>query len=433
MPWQDRIRSASYTDPKAVDHIFDFVDVSRVTEKRTTAFNFIGVNESYVQDNGYGSRKYGMSCFFTGDDHDLDATKFEAGLLEPGVGQLHHPLYGIIDVVPFGSIKRSNALVRGANQSIVTVTFWTTTGVVYPTAEKSPKNAVLGALNEFDVAMLESYGDAMDVDDASKSAKMRGTVEERLSTVNAKLRKAAEATESVTREFNAWQATINRSINVLVGNPVLLATQLGNLIKAPASAVVGIQNRITSYVDFLRATSLSPAGSPWDQPSAAAQPRRQGQIANDWVTADMTAMYGLVATALAAVETEYQTRPEALEVANVLLSELDIMAAWRDQGYAVFTEAEFGSQIQVVDDGRAWAAASNTMYLCAGYLVSIAFTLATERTMVLDRPRTIIDLAGELYGDVSNERLDFLISSNNLCGCEILELPRGKEIVWYPA
>jgi hypothetical protein len=109
------------------------------------------------------------------------------------------------------------------------------------------------------------------------------------------------------------------------------------------------------------------------------------------------------------------------------------MAAWRDRGYAVFTGVEFGSQIQVVDDGRAWAAASNTIYLCAGYLVSIAFTLATERTMVLDRPRTIIDLAGELYGDVSHERIDFLIESNDLTGSEIIELPRGHEIVWYPA
>ena len=432
MPWQDRIRTASYTDPKDVDHVFDFETVSRVTEKRTTAFSFIGVDESYVQDNGYGSRKYAMRCFFTGDDHDLEATKFEAGLLWPGVGKLHHPLYGVFNVVPFGTITRTNRLVSGANQSVVEVTFWTTTGVVYPTAERSPKNEVLASIDDFDVAVTESYADSMDVDNSSKSAKMRGTVEGVLSATNAILRPIAEATEEVTREFRAWQQTINRSINVLVGNPVLLATQLGNLIKAPARALIGIQNRLTSYGNYVRATSLSVAGTPWDAPSAEAQPRRQSQIANDWYTADMTATYALVAMALSAVEAEYKTRPEALSVAEFLLSELDIMAAWRDRGYAVFTGVELGSQIQVVDDGKAWGAASNTIYLCAGYLVSLAFSLETERTMVLDRPRTIIDLAGELYGDVSDERLSFLISSNDLCGCEILELPRGKEIVWYP-
>ena len=103
----------------------------------------------------------------------------------------------------------------------------------------------------------------------------------------------------------------------------------------------------------------------------------------------------------------------------------------QDFAYAVFTGTELGSPIQVIDDGRAWMEASNTIHLCAGYLVGLAFSLAVERTIVLDRARTIIDLASELYGAV-DEHLDFLISSNDLTGAEILELPRGREILWYP-
>ena len=71
------------------------------------------------------------------------------------------------------------------------------------------------------------------------------------------------------------------------------------------------------------------------------------------------------------------------------------------------------------------------MYLCAGYLVGLALSLATERRVVLDRPRTVIDLAAELYVTV-DDRLDFLMESNNLTGAEIVELPRGHEILWYP-
>jgi hypothetical protein len=50
--------------------------------------------------------------------------------------------------------------------------------------------------------------------------------------------------------------------------------------------------------------------------------------------------------------------------------------------------------------------------------------------VVLDRPRTIIDLAAELYGSV-DDKLDFLISSNNLTGDQILELQRGQVISYY--
>jgi len=433
MPWQDRVRSASYTAPSGTTYSFEFEDVSRTTEKRTTAFHFIGVNDAYIQDNGYGARKYGMTCYFTGDNHDVRATEFEAGLLEEGTGSLTHPLYGTFDVVPFGTVNRRNSLTKSANQSIVTVTFWTTTGVVYPSAEKSPKNEVTAELERYKTIQGEAYKDKVNVSTTSRSAQLRGTVNDRMADINSTLRKPAEATERVSREFSAWQSTINRSINTLVGNPVLLATQLFNLIQSPARAVTGIGNRLTSYVDYLRGTSLSIAGTPWLQTSAAEQPRRQTTVANDWVTADMTAMHALVAMALAAVETEYKTRPEALSVAEILLGELELMAAWRDQGYAAFTTTELGEQIQVLDDGLAWSSASNTIYLCAGFLVSIAFTLAAERTMVLDRPRTIVDLSAELYGSVSNERLDFLIASNDLSGTEILELPRGREIVWYPA
>lgn len=432
MPWQDRIREAVYTAPSGNKFKFDFENVRRTTEKRTSAFSFIGVNESYIQDNGYGSRKYAMRCFFSGDNHDLVATAFEAALLESGVGELEHPLYGTFKVVPFGTISRRDDLVRQANQSVVECVFWTTTGVVYPTGERSPRNEVEASIDNHDVAAAESYADRMELPGILEQAELRGIVEGQLALANTYLRGPATATESVTREFRAWQQTINRSINVLVGNPFLLAQQLGNLIKAPARAVVGIENRLTSYVGFIRGSQTSPAGTPENASSAEAQPKRQVQLANAWRTADLTATYGLVATALAAIETEYKTRPEALSVASILLSELEIMSAWRDAGYAVFTGVEFGSQIQVIDDGRAWKEASNTIHFCVGYLLSLAFSLAIERTIVLDRPRTIIDLASELYGAEPDRFLDFLISSNDLTGAEIIELPQGHEIVWYP-
>lgn len=432
MTWQDRIHLATYTPQSGESFTFDFEDVSRVTEKRTTAFNFIGLNESYVQDNGYGSRKYALRCFFTGDNHDLDATKFEAALLEFGVGKLEHPFYGTFDVVPFGTITRSNGLVRGGNQSVVDCTFWTTTGVVYPSSDKSPENEVLAGVVEYRTVSAEAYEDRMDVDGTTKQVKLRGTVNARLATINETLAKPAATTTAVLQEFRAWQLTINRSINTLVGQPLLLAEQMFGLIQAPARAAGGIANRLVGYANYFRATAASVAGTPWLVPGAAAQPRRQTQIANDWVTADMTAMHALVAMALAAVNAEYRTRPEALSVAELLLSELDLMAAWRDQGYAAFTDSDLGSQINVVDDGRAWAAASNTIYRCAGFLVSLAFSLATERVIVLDRPRTVVDLCAELYGDVSHDTIGFLIRSNDLSGREILELPRGLEIVWYP-
>ena len=52
-----------------------------------------------------------------------------------------------------------------------------------------------------------------------------------------------------------------------------------------------------------------------------------------------------------------------------------------------------------------------------------------ERTLILDRDRTVIDLCVELLGSLVD--LDFFIASNDLSGSEMIELQRGQTIVYY--
>ena len=63
--------------------------------------------------------------------------------------------------------------------------------------------------------------------------------------------------------------------------------------------------------------------------------------------------------------------------------------------------------------------------------MEVSFSLVPERRIVLAKARTIVDLSAELYGQV-DEKIDFLIRSNDLSGDEIHELPKGREIVYYP-
>lgn len=431
MPWQDRLRTAAYTSPSGTRIPFDYQDVSRTTPKRTTAFSFRGINDNYIQDNGYGSRQYGLRCFFWGDDHDRDATAFEAMLLEKGVGQLEHPFYGTFDVVPFGSIERRDDLVTAANQSVVECVFWTTTGVVYPTSQRSPKNEVHAAIEDYKVAQSESYGDTMEVATVADQKSLRGTVESGIAKADEFLSVPSGTLSEATKEFRSWQNLITRGINALVGNPALLAQQVVNMLLSPARAAVGIQNHITSYTRFLESVFTSAAATPSAQPCACENPKRQVRMANDFRTMDLHAQAALVAMALAAIETEYRTKPEALSVAEAILAQFAAVAAWREQGYATLSLPQYGARLDATDDGIAWQQTTRTVTLCAGFLVDISFTLTEERVVTLDRPRTIIDLAGELYGSI-DDRLDFLIATNDLTGSEILELPRGARIVWYP-
>ena len=152
MAWNDRIREAAYTSPSGARTAFNYEDVSRSVDKKTTGYEFPDADGTYVQDLGRSGRKYPIRAFFWGNDYDQEADGFEAGLLERGVGKLDHPIYGSIDVVPFGSIKRRDDLKTAANQAVVEVTFWETVGIIYPTSQQDPASAVLSAVDEYNEA-----------------------------------------------------------------------------------------------------------------------------------------------------------------------------------------------------------------------------------------------------------------------------------------
>ncbi len=84
----------------------------------------------------------------------------------------------------------------------------------------------------------------------------------------------------------------------------------------------------------------------------------------------------------------------------------------------------------LVDTGESYAALQNAGALASGYLVEYSFSLIQERRIVLGRARTIIDLAGQLYGTV-DDKLDAMIDINGFTGDEIVEIPAGREVVYY--
>jgi hypothetical protein len=124
---------------------------------------------------------------------------------------------------------------------------------------------------------------------------------------------------------------------------------------------------------------------------------------------------------VSAVNAQFETKAAALTAAESILGQLSNVEAWREQNYAA---------LAAVDTGEAYQRLQEAVALTAGFLVGISFSLKQERTVVLDRARTIVDLSAELYGSI-DDQLDFLISSNSLTGSEILELPEGRRIVYY--
>lgn len=413
MAWNDRIREAAYTSPSGVRTAFAYENVSKTVEKKTTGFEFPDANGTYVQDLGHTGRRYPLRVFFWGDDHDLEADAFEAALLETGDGRLEHPRYGMVDVVPFGQIKTRDDLKTAANQSILEVTFWATIGLVYPTVQSDPAAAVVAAINEYNAAASAEFETVIDLDSAVEQATFKNTYENLLGGAESGLQAIADVQDNVRSQFNAIVDSVNQGIDILVAQPLTLAFQTSLLIQAPARALTSIEARLNAYSDLASAI-ISGDG-------AVVAPSGDSRSLNEFRTNDLYASGYVTGSVVSVLNMQFVTKADAIRAAEAILEQFQAVAAWRDDNFRSLSE---------VDTGAAYQQLQEAVALAAGFLVDISFSLKQERGIILTRNRTIIDLSAELYGAVDSE-LDFFISSNNLSGSEILELPKGREIVYY--
>lgn len=401
MAWQDRVREAAYTSPGGTRLTFDYEDVGREFDKRVAAFDFPDASGTYVQTVGRSSKRYPLRVYLWGPDYDRLADAFEKALAEPGVGKLEHPIYGTVDVVPAGTITRRDDLKTGGNQAVIELAFWETIGLVYPTSQSDPAADVLDALDGYNTAAAEGYADLADLATAVERALAKNAYTEFMDSASDALDFVARQQEGVERIFNAIYDSITLGIDTLISDPLTLAFQTTQLIQAPSRAAAAIRARLSAYSDLLQAI-LSGNGAD------VSRTRERDLFAGGAVS-------GAV---LAVVNNQFETKAQAIDAATTVLEQWAAYIAWRDEN------------LGGIDTGEAYQQLQRAVALTTGFLVEISFTLKQERRVVLDRARSIIDLCAELYGEV-DPVLDFFIESNDLTGSEILELPRGRAIVYY--
>ena len=437
--WRTRLKPGVFTSPTGKPIRFQFVDLEREFELRGTPWEFPQVNDAYIQRKGFGPRKYPMVCYFSGDNHDLIASAFEAALCEPGQGKLQHPLYGLLEnVVPFGSVQRKDAVTTAGNQSIVTVTFWTTTGAVYPNSDPATQNEIANAIKGFDVQAAQAFDVHMKLGKAALRAGAIATIKGMLKSFSAALSTVSSSVTAVRREMQDGLDALNFGMDTLIGQPLLLAQQITNLIRAPGRAIAGIGSRLDAYARMLDDISTSAAALPAETfASGTALLERRDSVGNDFHSSDLFLLGGVAGSIMAATArpavgapATYTTRTQAIAAADEIARQFDQAITSRDNGFeALGTIAEISDSR--IDTGESVQALQAAAALAVGWLVQTSFGLRPEQRITIDRDRTILDLSAQLYDKV-DEKLDLIIDSNNLSGDEILELKLGREIVYYP-
>lgn len=410
---------AAFTSPSGVRHTFDFEDVSREGDARGTMHEFPSVKGGYGQRMNEGPRRLPVTAFFAGRNYDARADAFFEAVLEDGIGRLEHPRYGSCDVVVLGMVSQRDDLKTTSNQSVVEVTFWKTTGAIYPSTGLDLPNLMALSLSNFNAAAALNFSKVMKLKSVVARARMAVSGGGILATIRGGLREVVGTSRSISSTFNSGNSAILGGMDLLLGSPLRLGNLLLQMIQAPGRAIGRITGRLEAYADT--AQTLIDRFSKLGASNGGAIELEQIAAANDYHTTDLVVQGCVSGSAVACANHEFSTRAEAIAAAAALVEQLDQAVAWRDVR---------GAEIGEIDTGESYQALQELVALTSSYLVQLSFTLLPERSIVTDRARTIIDLCAELYGEVDG-KLDFLISSNKLAGTEIIEIPAGRRIVYY--
>ncbi len=418
MNWENRLQPATYTAPSGKSFTFDFKKVEVSATHRASIFRTPNKPGAYAIDFGMGERKYPLTAYVFGNDYDIEADKLVLLLEERGHGKLDHPVYGTKTVQVMG-YKRKDDPADRAGVGIINIDFIESTETTFVETKKDveddlkKKRKKLNKENPEELDKeIKKLGEVLKKSETSKRMK------EYLDLADKHLRPELSFFEEAEALFNAIHDSLNDKITKNIGKPLVLASQMNALIKVPATLVQRTALRLQGYTKF--ATDL----------------RERSSISA--LTKDTKSKLLEVGVLLSAIETaisetlmnsDFKTRGEALVYANVLLELHEVNKAFMETEEAKFQAGSL--ELLIYGNSEQTRQLEYIVQVTAAKLADVAFGLAQERSIILSRDRTIIDLAFELFGSIDDVYLDALIDINNLEGDEIDLMPEGKEITYY--
>jgi len=428
MAWNDRLKGAIYTSPSGEIFVFDFENVSKTISKKTTAFDFPDVEGTYIQDLGKRGRRYPFRVIFWGEDYDIEAERFDNALEEKGAGTLQHPFYpGVLNVVPVGDISRNDNLKTAANQAVYNIEFWETIEIVFPISELSASNQINQSIEDFEIDASENFADGVSLETGGEISGLIQAGKTAINKVKTALAQIAATVDSIEQQFNDAFDLINDSIDTLIGTPALLARQLINITRIPSQATATISQRLEGYTSLLN--SFVSGDSNNFEPS-----NLDNQPVNEFTLNNLMASSAIIAAIESTISdsADFQTRSQVIAAIESLQTDFDNYVLWADENRNTLLSGDILLEpgASLTDTGEGYQQLLAALNVASGRLTEIAFTALQERSIILDRNRSLIDFEAEYYGTV-DENTDFIIDSNNLSGAEILTLPRGRKMLYY--
>jgi prophage DNA circulation protein len=421
MSWENETKEfIKCTSPEG--NVFEglWIRDDKSNEKKLGIFSPPKFNGDIIQDMGVKSDTHAFSIYFQGLSHHRTAQDFDRALKETGQWEIIHPVDGPL-ILQLVSWQQKIDPISSGN-----VTEFTTTWLEPANQQRLISAAELSGSILSQV--LNTIEDAQAVLQQLR-ADLYADIQALVNAVNQatgafdKILTELTATNAIAQDaYTEANTALANAINTFgIGNtdPSDIAEALAEMAIAPLVATEDFVSRLTVYQNL--STDLFtyiPSGT-------------TSEDYNKCITQEYTTTLSLIAVAQIVATSDFASRSEVISAMENIQTLFDETVEAIETAQDNFSDLDIDEQY--FSQTKTYTSLINLYTLCFQYLLTQFYNLAVEKVIVLDQPRSPLEITVTEYGELgdNDENYELLIKSNHLTGMDILLLAAGREVVIY--
>ena len=419
--WRSRVRdSIELTSPEGETFTAKWQAGPRDMSKKLGIFSYPKVKGNIVQDLDVNSTKYNLKIFFEGDDHDKTANKFFVACGERGTWEVIHPIHGFVELQLISVREVDDPVKSGGVTAIESQWIEPIDPTTLITAAQLAA-AIYEKIKDLNTNSAQQFADNLNQSAEAFSRAVESATTKATLILEVTTKPLYDSIDALDTAITAIQQSVN---DVKTQTTILtdsLAGQLQQLTQLPALGVGDGPTKGQAYSDMID-----------DMIGVLPSTIRQPEIAkNEASVAELNMVSAIGALAKVATVSTLTTRAQALELAELITTAFTNVTTNLDAAQDEFLDEYFVNQY--FSQSQTFSDAYDIVALANKYLLTLAPSLQIEKKIILDRPRSPIEITIAEYGDLGagDVNFDLFIETNKLKGDDILMLNRGTEVVIY--
>jgi len=377
----------------------------KTTDFNVAEFEFPNIEGTLVKRSLVKGTKMKLEFYFQGEEHLTEALRFENSAKDKRPFKILHPFFGKMTVQPT-SLQYDST---GLGLTKITGDFIETISDEYPRLIEDPKNKIALDVLTTNLSLLDlldeltpELADATIFDEFIEKAHSIGDL---VNKANDQYNEYKKLHQSALGAIDFASAKIGQA-----------AQKAMELYNYPSKFVASITDRIEMFKDQL--------DSIFGDLSGLVTPNEK-KIAEFTGGAIVSSMIN--ATIFPNTD-DYQTSNEVIASIDLVLSVWDSYVIVLEQ---LQTETN-DTEDSYVPDFNTVQNLINLVNFATANLINIALNSSSERSFILESDSNAIILAHRFYGlSDGDKELNKFINQNNLSVSELLEIKKGKRVVYY--